>query len=89
MQHGEDHMQTYVGHLQKFDCLRHNKIHRYYPKFQYIFSDSIYLLSHIKPKENCTSVKKFHGARKWSLHTWPLDMYMRVMSSYNSWWSYY
>ena len=89
MQHGEGHMQTYVGHLQKFNCLRCNKIHRYYePQISIYFSNSIYVLSHIKPKENCTSVKKFLGACKWSLHTWLLDMYMTVMLSYNTWCSY-
>jgi len=30
MQHGDGHMQTYVGQLQKFNCLRCNKIHRCY-----------------------------------------------------------
>ena len=55
-------MQTYVGHLQKFNCLRCNKIHRYYePKISIYFSKSIYLLSHIKRKENFTSVRKFLG----------------------------
>lgn len=86
---GRPYAKTYVGHLQKFNCLRCNEINSYYePQISIYFSKSIYLLSHIKPKENFTSVKKFLGFCKWSLHTWPLNMFMTVMSRYNTWWSY-